>query len=445
MTNRLTLADVLARGIPINWHEAIAIVRGAAEALNAFPAGLVPELQQIAISGEGQVEVGGGTPTPEPVRRVGQLLQALLSRADPPVQLRLTISQATAPLPSYSSLQQLDDALAYFERPGRPSIVAAVYHRAIAAPERPQAVSMPTLDAMAPLLDDDQPAEERAEAHATKKGHGEYIAAAVGVLVLAGVLAAVFLNRSEPRSSPKLADFAGRVTARVGDSIINGISFVTERVGLGRLVSADEGAATVPAPVAPAASPSPQKPVAANPGRRANDVSPAAPVHASSPKGPSAGLAPIASARPQALAALVPMPGSDRPFAAFDLEPLPGSDRRSSDAETIYVTVGRLPRHQPSADDPMYSVASEGVTPPVALRPQLPRELPPTTRRSDLRQIDLVISPAGTVESVKLVGVPRNVHDSMLLSAVKAWEFIPALKDGVAVRYRKTITVAPRD
>jgi hypothetical protein len=46
---------------------------------------------------------------------------------------------------------------------------------------------------------------------------------------------------------------------------------------------------------------------------------------------------------------------------------------------------------------------------------------------------------------VKLVGAPRNVHDSMLLSAVKAWEFVPALKDGVPVRYRKTITIAPRN
>ena len=78
------------------------------------------------------------------------------------------------------------------------------------------------------------------------------------------------------------------------------------------------------------------------------------------------------------------------------------------------------------------------------MRPQLPRELPPDVNRTELRLIELVISPLGTVESVKLIGDPRNVHDSMLLSAAKAWVFRPAVKDGVPVRYRKTVSVAPR-
>ena len=37
--------------------------------------------------------------TTEPVRRLGQLLQALLAQSEPPVQLRLMVSQATAPEP----------------------------------------------------------------------------------------------------------------------------------------------------------------------------------------------------------------------------------------------------------------------------------------------------------------------------------------------------------
>jgi hypothetical protein len=135
------------------------------------------------------------------------------------------------------------------------------------------------------------------------------------------------------------------------------------------------------------------------------------------------------------------------PFAAFDLEPVVGPTSPGPDALTEAPAMPNGPSGADDAegDDPaIYSPRSEGVFSPIALRPQLPRELPPNVNRSDLRLIELVISPLGTVESVKLIGVPRNVHDSMLLSAAKAWVFRPAVKNGVPVRYRKTVSVAPR-
>jgi hypothetical protein len=135
------------------------------------------------------------------------------------------------------------------------------------------------------------------------------------------------------------------------------------------------------------------------------------------------------------------------PFAAFDLEPVVGAISPRPDAVTEAPALLNGPRGADDrrGDDPaIYSPRSEGVSSPVAVRPQLPRELPPDVNRSELRLIELVISPIGTVESVKLIGVPRNVHDSMMLSAAKAWVFRPAVKDGVPVRYRKTVSVAPR-
>ena len=90
----------------------------------------------------------------------------------------------------------------------------------------------------------------------------------------------------------------------------------------------------------------------------------------------------------------------------------------------------------------IYSAESEAVSPPVGVRPQLPSELPSNVSVEQLSRIDLIVSPAGTVESVKLVGTPHSVHDSMLLSAAKTWQFQPALKDGVPVRYRKTVWIA---
>jgi hypothetical protein len=444
MTDGLTLGDVLARGIAIDWHEAVAVVRGVADALKGTSrSNAVPELQQIVLSTDGSVSVSGGGSSQEPVRRLGQLLQAMLNGSEPPVQLRLAISQATAPIPTYASIEHFDEALAYFERPGRQALIAGVYRRAVAAPVRQSSGSAPTLDAMAPLPSTSPSAENASNTRKPNNPRVERVTAVAAVLVLAVGIAAVYAARSA-RANAKISSMTARAAAKVGDSIINGMSFLTERVGLGRLVSA-EGSSGEPAPaVAPATPRTPKPPVENRAPRIAIHTGSATEARDVAAKHSVATPTSNTTARPEILA-VVPMPGSDKPFAAFDLESAPVAEHRAADVETIIVPVGRLPQHPPSADEPMYAANSDGVTPPVALRPQLPRELPPHTRRSDIRQIDLVISPNGTVESVKLVGVPRNVHDSMLLSAVKAWEFIPALKDGVAVRYRKTITVAPRN
>jgi hypothetical protein len=440
MTDALTLAEVLARGIAIDWHQAVAVVRAVAEAVKATSRpDAVPELQQIFVSADGNVVVKSGGSSHDPVRRLGQLLQAMLAGAEPPVQLRLMISQATAPIPSFPSIEQFDEALAYFERPGRQALIAALYRRAADAPVRPASGSAPTLDAMAPLPSASEVAASAPKAKKPANRRVERVAAAAAVLVLAGGVAAVYATRS-PRANATLSSMTGRAAAKIGDSIISGLSFVTEHLGLGRLVSA-EGSGGEPSAAATPAKPA-TKPTVQNHSRHGAEPTAAAKeIGTTAPKNAAANATPIANVRREVMA-VVPMPGSDTPYAAFDLEPTPAPERRAD--ETIFVPVGRLPLHPPSADEPTYAASSDGVTPPVALRPQLPRELPPDVKRTDLRQIELVISQTGTVESVKLMGWPRNVHDSMLLSAVKAWEFVPALRDGVSVRYRKTIWIAPQ-
>jgi hypothetical protein len=93
-------------------------------------------------------------------------------------------------------------------------------------------------------------------------------------------------------------------------------------------------------------------------------------------------------------------------------------------------------------DGTIYSSSSHGVAPPVGVRPQLPRQLPSNVDRDTLGRIDLIIAEDGTVESVQLLGNRHTVRESMMLSAAKAWEFKPALKDGRPVKYRKTVWMA---
>jgi hypothetical protein len=106
------------------------------------------------------------------------------------------------------------------------------------------------------------------------------------------------------------------------------------------------------------------------------------------------------------------------------------------------VPAARLADVVDSVDTTVYSAESANVVPPTAIRPQLPRALPVGVAASSLSRIEVMVLRDGTVESVKLLpGARPTVKDGMLLSAAKTWRFAPASKDGVPVRYRKTIWI----
>lgn len=89
----------------------------------------------------------------------------------------------------------------------------------------------------------------------------------------------------------------------------------------------------------------------------------------------------------------------------------------------------------------IYSAHDIGVTPPVTVRPQFPTLPPPGVPADALGVIEVIVSDAGEVESVKLLSPPRNLNERLILSAVKAWQFWPAMKDGRAVRFRHLIQI----
>jgi len=245
---------------------------------------------------------------------------------------------------------------------------------------------------------------EKSRKGAVKKSYPRRRQLVVGALLLlicaGGVQYARFAGIAP--ENRKILAMAQKASDEVGAAMVSGLSAVTERAGLGRLVQT--GAA---------------------------DVNPSA-----TPMSPSVQLSRVTPA-----ATVLNTPPA--PFEAFDLDQLPSTTAATSASDHP----GDVPRDVEPAiavneDLPVYSGESEEVSPPVGIGLQLPRELPSNVRAQDLSRIDLIVSPAGTVESVKLIGAPHNVHDSMFLSAAKAWKFQPALKDGRPVRYRKTVWVA---
>ena len=200
----------------------------------------------------------------------------------------------------------------------------------------------------------------------------------------------------------EVSAIARQASDAVGAAVLSGLSAVTERTGLGRIVPAD-----------------------------------------------AAGAKPAATADSSAAMQLRVKPGAHalnpaaRPTVPFD------GDAFSNSGSAVALSSGHVPA-APSAvaveagapeSGPIFSQDSEGVSPPVGVRPQLPSELPANVRPEQVSRVELIVSETGTVESVKLLGTPHSVHDSMFLSAVKAWHFQPALKDGLPVRFRKTVWV----
>ncbi len=402
MSSSLRLSDLLTRGLAIEWYEAVALVRAVTErVLEASGGQDVPELHQAELTPDGRITLTGSSRTDEPVRRLGQLLHAALTQSEPPVQLRLTVAQATAPAPGFGSVREFCDALGYFERPHRSFVLASLYARAAAAPA-PASGGPATLDTLAPLEPDEEPTLIVSRPRPGRRAFSVAIAVLL-VVALSGAGAYAYWRYTGPQVGSKdLSTMALKASDAVGTALVSGLSSVTERVGLGRLASKD------PAGSVPPAAPTTHRPAPTS-GVKKGSRAPANPV----------------------------------PFRAFDLEPVPPLDRsRPPTGSAALVS----PTAQPSlpanengtATDPTIYSAVDDVVPPVGVRPQLPRVLPSDLNKDHLATIELVVLPDGRVGSVKLLG-HRNVHDAMFLSAVKAWEFRPALRNGRPVAYRKTI------
>ncbi|HSG01997.1 MAG TPA: hypothetical protein VLA20_12735 [Vicinamibacterales bacterium] len=96
-------------------------------------------------------------------------------------------------------------------------------------------------------------------------------------------------------------------------------------------------------------------------------------------------------------------------------------------------------------DDPgrVYSDADPGVTMPEVVSRPLPPWVPPpgAGRQTFSGVIELIVSQEGKVESSHMLDSVEPLYDSLLMSAARTWQFRPATKDGVAVRYRYRLAV----
>jgi len=95
----------------------------------------------------------------------------------------------------------------------------------------------------------------------------------------------------------------------------------------------------------------------------------------------------------------------------------------------------------------VYSVDDEGVTPPVTLEQRMPAmtpEMQMITRALKTSGIlDVVIDETGRVVDATVRQSLNNSFDTLILRTSRNWKYRPAMKDGVPVRYVKTLVLIP--
>lgn len=88
----------------------------------------------------------------------------------------------------------------------------------------------------------------------------------------------------------------------------------------------------------------------------------------------------------------------------------------------------------------IYSAADVNVVPPIALRQTLP-PFPTNAPRAMQGAIEVIIGESGNVELAMMRSPLNPTYDRQALAAARAWQYKPAMLNGVPVKYRKAVVV----
>ena len=395
---RLTLAELQAERMPLEWHESVAIVQELCEAvLTRGPADdlRVPELKHIALTSDGRVMLqAAGPPRHSPVNRAGLVLLALTPEDQLPVQLRLLVLEEVSPRPRLAGLTEFHRELEIFERPDRAAIVRGVYERFRLETARRQTVPV----APAPLLEPPRPGGR--EAWWRRRG----LRVGTAVVLVAALTAGAAWAWRHPRGQ-WLRDGVRRVSTVASSTSTAVAGRVRREINSARWAIGSRPRATTPS-----------VPVLAEP--PANVPGP--------PTSVQRGEIPVPPALPGAVSML--------PRASF-----PSGETRPQ------VEPLGAPAAEAGASRVVYSAAdAPQVVPPTLLTPR--RGTDPAAGRSgeSRAEVELLVSTAGEVESVKLVSGQTTTLSGMQVSAIKAWRFQPATREGLPVRYRLRMPLPTR-
>ena len=397
------VSDVLARGIPIRWDEAVALLQEIVETITAGGGdeAPMPAFEDVLLDEQGGVRVSSARRGERGPVAAGRALHALLATADVPLPLRLFVTQANAP-ETHQTLKAFADALAYFGKPGRADLIRAICERYRSTAPAASTASAPGRPATPPPLPPnhargDQVLEQRRTAP-------QWLMPAAVAVCVASLAAVIWFGV-----------LGGGASSAATSAVAEATDATAEATPTSKDASTSQTNAKRPGAKGTVAQREPAPTTRARPQSTPRDRAPRLARESSAPLfDPST----LRATEPRGLAQApeaVPLVPASREYVIAP---------RENEATTIY------------------SAADADVQPPVMMYPSLP----PTVfvaRNADVtvvNRMELVIAPDGTVERVKLVNGPTRMPDMMLLSGAKLWRFTPALRNGEAVRYRTMVT-----
>jgi TonB family protein len=101
----------------------------------------------------------------------------------------------------------------------------------------------------------------------------------------------------------------------------------------------------------------------------------------------------------------------------------------------------------PATATRVYTVDDVGVVPPTVVNQRMPAMTPDLVRITKAMKtsavVEIVIDEKGDVVDAKTIKSVNTSFDNIVIGAARRWKYRPALKDGVAVRYVKTLILVP--
>jgi hypothetical protein len=389
----ISLDEVIARGTPVHWDDAVAIVEELCHVLIADSGeqAQVPALADVLIGATGEVTLRRSRGEKSPTA-AGRALHALLvNAADVPMPLRLFVTQSTVP-DTYRSVREFAAALSYYGKADRAQLIQGVHARCTelvrqGAEVRPSPFELASQ-------------KESAEARKPQRRRWQpwALAAASVCMVVGGSW--LWTNAS---SRQMVEGGTSRVLSNAA-TVLADLSH--------QLRDTFNPASVKPAPEKAASA-------AAAPVRGRSRARPL------SPSTPDAASVPLVSRR-------LATPPADQWHVAFAVphSPIADAPNRGDDADPQDVDQTRV-----------YSIADADVEPPALLYPYVrPAAVAPGADAALVNRMVVVVATDGSVERVQLVNGPARMPDMMLLSGAKTWKFTPAVKDGEPVRYQTVLS-----
>jgi hypothetical protein len=414
--NPISLADVVARQIPVHWAEAVATIEGLCAVLidpNSPRIG-IPELADVMITSAGTVMIRRGASGDRDLRCIARRLHALLAAPSTPLPLRLFVTSSIAS-ERYRTIELYAEALSYYEAPGRTELIQALHARILE-----ELVSSP----LAPVPDDSSNhIESRARDGMRRRTPLWMIAgaaalvgvAATGVAMWRGVLPAIPGASAEAQSSDASTPPVDAAAA-------------VERA---------------------ASAPVPEREFARARAPRSGDSGSREPVRDDWAPGqilvPSARRA--VGARPEIEVTKPPVPSYSATVPPIESVPVGAAGQPINAPASLPSPVPSVPERASvtQQDLTIYSQSDSDVQPPVPISVQLSaRPDPPSadsrvnariTNSTVSNTLELIIDERGNVQSARLLP-PARMADAWLPQAAKNMKFKPALKNNQPVKYR---------